>query len=296
MAEPIPLDPERDEALIARIEALMIEPPVEGHTVKMTITPGVARHIIGNWYGSHNRREKAASIVQFAVDMGKDGWMFNGATIVFTDQCVLGDGQNRLKACIRSGRPFTTLVVFGIAHGCFFTMDQGRRRNPDDVLQIEGVVHSGAVAQAVRWAELLATRRVPQRTVFKPAEVLTLYREKHRGVADFYDEAQPIAARNSQPIGLVMALLYTFDQADPEHAAAFSAEWKAGTYSPQFRVIGTMQAELTTLKNSTVGRVHETVRTAMIINAWNVTRKGGKTGTYASVIRWTKDMPFPLIR
>src|SRR5262245_49440085 len=106
--------------------------PPDGSVV-MEITPGVAAHIWERWRGTHNRREKPAAIKRYAGDMAKpDGWFLNGSTILFTDEHLLGDGQNRILACIRANELFKTHVVFGVPHLYFHTIDQGRVRSSGD--------------------------------------------------------------------------------------------------------------------------------------------------------------------
>lgn len=281
---------DRDERLIARIETLMADPP-EGSVV-LEITPAVAKHALKHW-NSRNRREKPSAVKRYTEDMRNHRWALNGSTVVFTNALRLGDGQNRMMACVRADIAFKVHVVFGVPDEYFFTIDQGKVRNPDDVLHLEGVTNSRIIAQAVRWAELLATGRAKQRTIFTPREILELWRSKHKAVEDFYAEARRIASRNRQPTGLVMACLYTFDKIDSDFAAEFSEQWEMGTYQPRFRAIGTMQVELLKLSNIASGRIHDVVRAAMIVNAWNACRKG--TGSYGAVIRWDKNKPFPKI-
>jgi hypothetical protein len=288
----VPLNPD-----IERIKALMENPP-EGSVV-LTITPDVARYILLNWRGRHNRREKPAAVRRYANDMADpspppEGWLLNGSTVVFTDQHLLGDGQNRMIACIRANQPFTTHIIFGVPHEYFFSMDQGRVRGPGDVLEIEGVANAKIVAQAVRWAELLETSKVFGRTVFTGKEILDLYRKKHKTVEDFLPEARAIFRLNRQPLPVVMAVLYTFDKIDSDLAAEYSRAWAEGTYSPRFASIGTMQTEIERIKRLSTGRVHEAVRLAIIINSWNSVRIGlkGRLGK----IKWDKSKPFPRIR
>lgn len=290
MADENVLSFDRDKQLIERIELLMNNPP-EGSIV-LEFTPGVARHILKNFHGK-NRREKPSSIKRYQLDMADDEWKLNGSTIVFTDLHMLGDGQNRMMACSRAEKPFKSHVIFNVSHEHFATIDQGRVRDPNDVLHIYGVANSLVVSQAVRWAELIETNKVPRRTSFRPKEVLDLYKTKHKRVEDFLPEARRIYSRTRQPVGMVAALLYTFDKVDSDFAADFADAWALGTYGAPFISIGRMQAELTKLSNIGSGRVHDVVRAAMIINAWNSAHEG-KAGN--GRVKWDPGLPFPMIR
>lgn len=65
-------------------------------------------------------------------------WMLNGSTIVFSDDGVLLDGQNRLKACVDSGKPIVVIVVRGIPEHAQQTMDVGAKRNLRDWAKMNG--------------------------------------------------------------------------------------------------------------------------------------------------------------
>lgn len=282
--KPIPLD--RDKRLLEKIEQLIANPP-EGSVV-LEITPGIARHLI-DVYNTHNRTAKPGAIKRYHQDMELGAWWLNGENLKFTNKGRLGDGQNRLLACLRADKPFKSHVVFGIPDEYFFSIDQGRVRGPTDVLYLEGVTDAN-VAQAVRWAELIASNSVKRRHTFAANEIRSLWRNKHKGVADFIDEAKRIRVRNKQPVPLVAAVLYHCDKVDSAFAGEFSFAWEAGTYEPRFRPIGTMQGELVKLSNTGSGRIHDVVRAAMIINAWNAAHTG------SGRIRWTIDLPFPTIK
>lgn len=291
----VPFD--RDQQLIERIKQLMANPP-EGSVV-LEITPGLARHVMQFWHGKYNRHEKPRAIKRYTIDIGDDAWMLNGSTVVFTDRKVLGDGQNRMMACIRANKNFKTHVIFGVPHEYFFTMDQGRVRTPADILKIFGVSNSTTIFPAVRWAELLATKRpkaMLQRTVFTPPEILKLYKEKHKAVEDWQEEARAIFSHHREPKPMVMALLYTLDKIDPDLTADFAEAWASpGSRELRFRPLTTLEDEIDTLRRVTIGRINEIVRMAMFINTWNAVRAGLKGRS--SIIRWDKKaQDFPEIK
>jgi hypothetical protein len=299
----VPLDP--DQRLIERLQELMNLP--EGSpSVIVTFTPGVARWIDDN-LNTKNRRKRPSAIKRYAAEMAAGKWVLNGSTVVFTDKHWLGDGQNRLVACWRSGRPFTTHCVFGVPAEFFYSIDQGRPRTPPDHLYLEGV-HENTVDihAAVRWAELIRTaEKSLKRTTFTSPEVLELWAGPLRAVKDFLPEARAITRTQGQPKGMVMALLYHFDLIDSDLAADFAEAWAAGGNQPRFLPIRQMQMAIDEIKQLSSGRrvgvdrtiakggrVNEVVRCAMIINAWNLVRAGKTRGA----IRWDPTMAFPKIQ
>lgn len=133
------------------------------------------------------------------------------------------------------------------------------------------------------------------RRTFTPPEILELYRTKHKRVEDFVKEAREVCKINEkQPISLVMALLYSFDNVDTAAAAEFQEHWAGCSYPDSYRAIRIMQQELEVLGKKSFTRIHDVVRAAMIVNAWNVVRDNAKPR--AALIRWDFDQPFPAIK
>lgn len=257
----------------------------------VVITPALAS-LIMQQLNTRNRHLKTADVRAYAEDMLADKWLLNGEPVKFTDKLRLGDGQNRLAACMRSQTPFVTYVVFGIPDDYFYSLDQGRKRSGMDVLELAGVEHYGPVAVGVRWAELIATKQVKRRTVFRPPTTLDLFTTKHSTIEDFYPEARAVSNVTDQPVGMVMAVLYHFNRIDPDLAADLAEAWSTGTFTARFAPLRQLGAAIAALKKKSRGRVHEVVRLAMIVNAWNLIRAGRAKGA----INWDLNRPFPEIK
>lgn len=105
------------------------------------ITPEIASEMLKA--NVHNRDMKRESICK-AIQNGE--WCLNGATIVFADDGVLLDGQNRLKACVDSGLPIVTIVVRGLGKNTQTTMDTGVRRQLCDQLKLMGIPNYKTIA------------------------------------------------------------------------------------------------------------------------------------------------------
>lgn len=105
------------------------------------ITPDVAREMLKlNVANRDRKREPIAKAI-------KDGeWTLNGATIVFSDDNVLLDGQNRLFACVDTGEPIDSIVVRGISRAAQVSMDTGMKRSVADYLKMRGYVDYSIVS------------------------------------------------------------------------------------------------------------------------------------------------------
>src|SRR5262249_18230952 len=183
MAKPRLVDtPDRrsEQQTLQRIEELIRSAAAESPSHIFDITPWIAERVVekynegelpgpdGKW---HNRTRKPAKIKEFAADMMDLQWKLTGDTIKFSNKARLRDGQNRLFACIRSGKPFRTHIVFGIDDDVFPWMDRGKPRSGADALHILEIDNANVVAGAVRWLELLNANRVKERDVFTPAQI-----------------------------------------------------------------------------------------------------------------------------
>lgn len=283
---------ERDEHGIIAFEKALAEKHNEPVARIVVFTPALAGHILAEHNG-RNRNSRPSAVKRYRGDMENGEWKLNGETLKFTDRGRLGDGQNRLMACRRAGVAFTSLAVFGVEDELFYSMDQGKNRDPADILHLAGIPNARDIAKAVRWAELVETNSVRRRHSFTPPEILKLFQTKHEGVEDFIDEARKIGRRTRQPVGMVAGLLYVFTKHNPQMAADFSDAWFAGTFDPPFRPIGTLQAEMLTLSNKASGRIHEVVRAAMIIRAWNACQQG--LSGRSDKIKWAIGDLFPLV-
>ena len=107
------------------------------------VTPETAKNMLG--VNLHNRSKKRA-LHAYAKDMAEGEWKVNGATIVFSDEGILLDGQNRLFACIEADEPFDTFVVRGVTEVAQETMDIGAARTLSDMLKLRAYPNATTLA------------------------------------------------------------------------------------------------------------------------------------------------------
>lgn len=82
------------------------------HVRAVEVTPEQARAWLGN--NGHHRDVKPKTVAKYAARMSARTWLLNGKTIVLDRNGRLIGGQHRLHACVKSGVPFRTLVVWGV--------------------------------------------------------------------------------------------------------------------------------------------------------------------------------------
>lgn len=276
--------------IIAFLERLIANPPQTSRVVKFT--PDVAAFILEK-YNIDNRPMKPVAIRDYADFMSSNKWALTGDTIKFSDAALLRDGQNRLSACVRSGQPFTTHVVFGIDDDYFMMLDRGKNRTGSDVLIIAGYKNTTMLAAAVRWATLIEDGKAKSRASFNPIETLRLLQERHQALQDFTSDGTQLYKHRQQPVGVGCALAYLFHKANPKKAEKFVEAWISGNFSKEFRAIGTMQKAIAKIFQMSNGRIHDLVRVALIIKAWNL-HLINKQGREADFI-WEPKDEFPKI-
>lgn len=254
------------------IEKHLVNPPETSAIIE--IDPKTAKAILDTRNGK-NRPPKPNKVQQFATDMARGRWGLTGDTIKFGTDGQLLDGQNRLSASAKSGKPFRTHVVFGIDPALFGRMDIGKPRNAADVLHIAGFKYASTLAAAIRWAHLLDTDPY-NRDTLQPEFVLELARGKYSEIESFLRFGREINNQFSHPAGQVAALIYHFSKRDSNKAMDFVKAWQRGDRNGRYQIIDTMQQLIHAQRANNNGRIHELARAGIIITAWNIFRAGQK--------------------
>lgn len=101
-----------------------------------------------------NRPLRTRGSDAYGRDVEKGRWVITGDTIKFDWFGRLFDGQHRLTAVVKSGKPLTSLVVWGVDPEARKYTDTGMARQYRDVLKMDEVPNAEVLAPAVRRAFL----------------------------------------------------------------------------------------------------------------------------------------------
>lgn len=115
---------------------------------KQVITPEMAEEMLSD-SRFKNRKIRQATVDIYADDMSNGRWKENGETIKITSDDRLIDGQHRLHAIIRSGKPQELLIVRGISPDVVDTIDTGLKRSLENALQFQGRAYETGAASVV---------------------------------------------------------------------------------------------------------------------------------------------------
>lgn len=121
------------------------------NTVKVyqkTITPEDATKFLERNKGNRKLSDKN---VQFFLEQMKRGdWQITADPIKFGKDGRLLDGQHRLQALIKHGKPVDMFVAEGLEDKVFAVLDTGKNRSAGDVLSTQGFKNANSLGAAVR--------------------------------------------------------------------------------------------------------------------------------------------------
>ena len=113
------------------------------------ITPEKAQEYFNS--SVNNRPISTQTVLYYAEQMEKGQWKVNtGETIKFDINDHLIDGQHRMLAVIKYGKPVEFEIRKNLPPQAIHYIDQNKKRSPSDVLAMHGVPYYTVVASIVR--------------------------------------------------------------------------------------------------------------------------------------------------
>jgi len=139
-----------------------------------TFTPETSQQCLDQYLRNRAIRKGKVSEYSDAMERGKGsqdnlgGWFLNGEGIAFDWDGNPVNGAHRWKACVKSGKPFRTLVARGVDPAAFMVMDSTASRQFKDDLTIRGVSwagQSGGLLRKIAWWNQVAGKDAVARNV-----------------------------------------------------------------------------------------------------------------------------------
>lgn len=241
----------------------------KAEAVKMT--SDIAGQLLGVNHG--NRSLNETKVRDLAGAMTRGEWRFNGGTLCVSPSGRLIDGQHRLAACVRSGKPFETLLVV-VPDAAQETMDQGTKRTFSDFLHMRGEPYSTTVAAVTNLVYAYEQDGVPsaqnrpgQATPQQKFDVL----DRHPGIRDSVERVPRVPNLTHS---LAATMHYLFSRADPAGADEFFRLLASGEGLSIGHPIHTLRERLLREATNPSSQLHSRVRTAFIVTAWNYWQRG----------------------
>lgn len=109
-----------------------------------TLTPAIAQRLLEA--NEDNRPINQRMVNEIASDIENGFWRLNGETIIVSREGLLNDGQHRLEAVIKTGKPIETAIMFGVERDTRLTTDMGRQRSAGNFLAMDKTANANNAA------------------------------------------------------------------------------------------------------------------------------------------------------
>lgn len=235
------------------------------------ITPSIARSMLER--NVRNRDLMRFELVSKALTSGE--WALNGATIVFSDEGVLLDGQHRLTACVKTGVPFDTVVVRGVKGRQQMTMDVGAKRKVADFLKMDGYKDASAVASignAIYRADVLGLESSFTLAFGERGTLMTttdFIEDNYEGrIRPILPSVRSVSRAYRGVHKSTLGVLFDqFRKAGDDELEAFVSQL-VGRREP-CETVALLKSRLTENAMKTTGKLPQKVIAALIVKAWN---------------------------
>lgn len=115
------------------------------------VTPDVARGLLASRQKIVQRSLLKAHLAELCRVHEAIGFLFNCQPLIKDwDDCLV-DGQHRCEMVVRTGKPFLALLISGVDPSCFYSIDQGAKKQASQALKSNGVKNYSTVAAAASY-------------------------------------------------------------------------------------------------------------------------------------------------
>jgi hypothetical protein len=267
------------------------------YTKHTTVTPEEARLWLDT-KRSKNRPISENAVAKYAQEMSAGRWVDNGKGLVFGTSGQLLDGQHRLTACVRVGKPFVTTITWGVPDEYFDTIDDCNTRSLADVLHIKGEASSGLLSAGLRFLWIYARGEIQRRDLrrgqiaTKPLLEATL--DKNRGIISsvkFYGMLKARPGGLLVPAGMAIGLHYIFSLVDEKKADEFFTRLQSGLELKEDDPIYILRARLIAGQREASTKLTPPAMYYYVVVSWNAYA----SGTYMKRLVFNPDAPPPEI-
>jgi hypothetical protein len=209
----------------AQFEELLTQgwPYDEPGAARLMLEPTTAQKLLTRM--KRNRPEKPRNQVKLQAAMLRGYFRENGEPIILNARLEPIDGQNRLKACVRTRTAIPVVIEWGWTDECFDTIDTGVKRSGGDMFSADGESNAVLLSAAVRYdwrithKDMLSGNQVAE-------PLMRDYLKQHDGLHAACTWANKV--HHLIPKGMAVALFYRFSQKDPGLAKQFFQDLAKG--------------------------------------------------------------------
>lgn len=240
------------------------------------ITPDKANQILeGN---RRNRSMNLRHLARLRVTMEAGEFVYNGQPIQITKDGDLLDGQHRLMACVLSGIPFESLVIWDALPAMQETMDMGKSRTVADVLRLRGHKNQhvlAALGRRIAVSEVAGFRGAITSTLEVSSGAVLRAAENIVDIQRYINMSKSIAVLCNFHSGVLAYLIWSLDQVDRVDSEFFFDRLRSGEGLTDGDPIHALRQFGLNRDRAGRGTYHHNVQTAgVVIKAWNKYRQG----------------------
>lgn len=136
----------------------------------LDITPALAQRFLDR-LGKIQRRMKTSHLAAMERDMAGDRFVFTGEPLIIGSQGNMIDGQHRCTVCVRTGKNFTCLVLFGVPESSYRAINVTSKRTGSDTLAISGYENTIILAAVAVWIYRWQNEDLLSNVTLSPTEV-----------------------------------------------------------------------------------------------------------------------------
>lgn len=244
----------------------------------VTITPEIAKRLLEMNDG--NRPLSDRLVQEIVADIEHGFWQLNGETIIVSKDGLLNDGQHRLEAIVRAGRPVQSAVMFGVSRDARMTVDMGKQRTTANFLAMDGAAYATAAAAVARLliqhsknAMYFGGSRAGNSQAPTKQEIRAYYNKHRKQIATALNELaneQFIKTFGVTPFVAAYVILHRVNSVE---CGVFFQRICDGANLKQDDPILWLRSRMTTERKN---RLRATEKLEIILRHWNRWRKGGK--------------------
>jgi len=243
------------------------------------ITPQLAQELLEK--NTSNRPLKPHLILNYLNQMNSNLWREDtGEAIKISNTARLLDGQHRLHALIKYGKPLNFLVISDLNDDIFSVLDTGQKRNAGDVLSISGIDNANEKAAGIiNWFtisqnKVIRTNGTANKNDLKINNQMIL--DEYNNRPEYWDQLSKDATSKYRTFGATLSKAFIMGwsarllEIDSLKGAEFMARLCTGVGiiskndpTAQLRNI------LITAKGSLTKKLDSKFKNALMIKAWN---------------------------
>jgi len=262
------------------------------------ITPAEAQEYLSNLNHEHNRKISIQHVSFLLGEMEDGNWIVTGDPIQFNRDGELINGQHRLTALVKYGKPLEMFIAKNVPNEAFKVLDTGRTRTGGDTLRIAGHKAAYTMASACRTILLYRSGRFDLRAGrnkgISNTQILAFADENKKQLENIIHEAYHVYQKfgfASSP-SMLAALLYFFKKKDSQRTEEFFMKYSTGAELSIQSPIRLLREELMKNKAGRRSLYNERDVLALHILAWNAFKEGKKI----TKLVLEKDYEFPKIK